>query len=935
MTNLPVGTVTFLFTDIEGSTKIAQEHPDAMPALLARHHEILNQVIKSHNGVVFQIVGDSFCSSFHQAKDALQAALEAQRKLQGEPWTPAPLKVRMGIHTGAAQEEVSGNVIQYSGYTTLALTQRIMSAGHGGQILLSQAAHDSLKEELPSQTHLLNMGEKRLKDVVQLERLYQVSVPDLPSEFPPLMTLEVIKTNLPSQLTSFVGREKEIHEIEGLLETNRIVTLTGSGGAGKTRLSLQVAGNYLDQFSDGVWLAELAPVTDSALIPQTLLFIFNLREDRHREIIDVLLDHLRTKTVLLLLDNCEHVIEACAQISDALLRACPKLKILASSREALGIAGEVAYRVPSMETPNPANLPSVDFLEKMDSVRLFIDRAATAKSDFALTQDNAPFVAQICSRLDGIPLAIELAAARVKILTPEQIAARLDDRFRLLTGGSRSALPRQQTLRAMIDWSYSLLSEDEKTLFRRLAVFVGGWTLEAAESVCGEEGAGFDVLDLMTRLVDKSLVFLEEAVEDMRYHRLETIRQYSREKLFETNEVEDIRDRHLDFVVRYVELADENLKGRDQVLWQKRMSAEQDNIRSALEWGVSRSPYKALRVVGAANLFWTAAGFSAEGFRWTQKALEQVQENPFTRGTTAEERQIARAKALRGLTRLYLALGDNAKAKRTAEESVSIYRRSKDRRGLSFALVVLAYPLEFLGERERAEAILRESYSIARAENDAYSICRSLNVLARVILTLHHDLDSAQQYIEESLRLAQKAGLRSQEAQAYEVAARIAIDRNDFDKARNDFKESVRIYQEIEASFNVILEKSNLAHMERKLGNYESALELYRETIAAFRHMGQIGAVFHQLECFGFIAVAQNQNERALHLFAAANTLRKKDSTPMTPDEQTYFDQQLARLHEIMDKTKYESEWSKGTNLTMEEAIEIAIQTPQISEIHI
>src|SRR5215216_2046893 len=316
---LPSGTVTFLFTDIEGSTKLAQAYPDAMPALLARHNEILNQAIETHNGYVFQVVGDSFCASFHQATDALEAALEAQRHIQAEPWLPAPIKVRMGIHTGNAQLESKGNVNQYSGYTTLALTQRIMSAGHGGQILLSQAACDSIIDKLPKQTQLLDLGEQRLKDVLQLEHLYQVSVPDLPSEFPQLNTLQLIKNNLPSQLTSFIGREKEIREVEQLLETNRIVTLTGSGGAGKTRLSLQVGHNCLSQFTDGVWLAELASVTDSALIPQTLLSIFNLREDRHREIVEVLVDHLRSRNILLLLDNCEHVIDACAKITETLL----------------------------------------------------------------------------------------------------------------------------------------------------------------------------------------------------------------------------------------------------------------------------------------------------------------------------------------------------------------------------------------------------------------------------------------------------------------------------------------------------------------------------------------------------------------------------------------------------------------------------------------
>jgi len=925
MKNVPSGTVTFLFTDIEGSTKLAQEHPDAMPSLLARHNEILNQAIEAHNGFVFQIVGDAFCASFHNASDALHAALDAQRLLYSEVWSPAPIKVRMGIHTGTAQLESDSKETRYSGYATLALTQRIAAAGHGGQILLSQAAHDLTKDKLPTQAQLVDMGEQRLKDVLRTGHLYQLTVPDLPSEFPSLKTAALFSHNLPAQLTSFIGREKEIDEIRKLVDAHRIVTLTGSGGAGKSRLSLQVGRECLPRFSDGVWLAELAPVTDPTLIPQTLLSIFNLREDRHRSTLDVLTDYLRAKTLLLLLDNCEHLIEACAQIGESLLHACPKLRILASSREALGIDGEAAYRVPSLNTPDPAHLPALDQLEKVDSIRLFIERAATAKPGFTLTKDNASFLAQICFRLDGIPLAIELAASRVKVLTPEQIAARLDDRFRLLTGGSRTALPRQQTLRAMIDWSYSLLSEQEKALFRRLAVFVGGWTLEAAESVCGEERNGFDVLDLLTRLVDKSLILVEESGGEIRHHRLETIRQYSREKFFETDEVEALRDRHLNFFVQFAELVDENLKGRDQTVWQKRMSAEQDNLRAALEWGLSRNPDSALRIAGAANLFWTAGGYSAEGFRWTQKALEQVEKTPTPKGITTEQGLVARARALRGLTRLYLSLGDNANAKRAAEESVALYRQSQDRRGLAFALVVLAYPLEFLGERERAEGVLQESYSIARAEGDVYVICRSLNRLGRVIVDLYHDLDLAQRYMEESLRLAREAGLRSQEAQASEILGFIAIHRNNYEEARSRLKESVRVYQEIGATFNVILEKSNLAHLERKLGNYTDALEYYRETILAFRNIGQDGAVSHQLECFGFIALAQNRNERALQLFAAADALRENGGTPMTPDEQVYFDEQLKGLREKMDERQFDSIWSKSHVMTMEQAIEFAL----------
>ena len=931
MGTLPTGTVTFLFTDIEGSTKLAQEHPDAMPDLLARHNEILDRAIQARNGFVFQIVGDAFCVAFHHANDAATAALDMQRGLFTEAWSPAPIKVRMGIHTGAAQlVEGNSRESKYSGYSTLALTQRIMSAGHGGQILLSQSTRDLVKDELPEKAELRDMGERRLKDVLQPQRLYQLTVPDLPSVFVPLNTLESFHHNLPAQLTSFIGREKEISEIKKLVDANRSVTLTGSGGAGKTRLSLQVGAECLGQFSHGVWFAELAPVADPALLSQTLLAIFKLREDAHRAPLDVLIDYLRQKNILLILDNCEHLIEACARLSEVLLHACPKLYILASSREALGIAGEVAYRVPSLAIPDSNHSLSLEKLLEVESIRLFTERAVTLKPDFELTKDNASFVAQICSRLDGIPLAIELAAARVKVLTPEQIAARLDDRFRLLTGGSRTALPRQQTLRSMIDWSYSLLTEQEKTLFRRLAVFVSGWTLEAAESVCADEEQDgilpHDILDLLTRLVDKSLVTTEEVMGETRYHRLETIRQYSREKFFESNEVESIRKWHLNFFVRFAEAADQGLKGRDQIIWGNRVAIEQDNLRAALEWGLNKDPYSALRIAGAANLFWTAGGYSAEGFRWTQQALELFEKNFAPNGVTVEQGRVARARALRGLTRLYLSLGDNANAKRVAEESVALYRQNSDRRGLSFALVVLAYPLEFLGERVQAEAVLQESYAIARAEGDVYVTCRSLNRLARVIMDLHHDLDLSQGYVEESLRSAREAGLRSQEAEALDVLGLIAIHRNDHNEARSRFKESSSVYQEIGATFNVVLEKSNLAHLERKFGNHADALEYYRETIVAFRDIGQTGAVLHQLECFGFIALAQNQNERALQLFAAANRLREQGNRPMTPDEQIYFDGRLTILREQMDLIQFDSIWSKGHAMTMEQSIEFALE---------
>src|SRR5258706_278617 len=729
MTPNPTGTVTFLFTDIEGSTKMAREYPETWEVLRSRHDRILRNAIEANNGYVFQVIGDAFCAAFHTAGEALNAGIKSQIGLNHENWENAPIKVRMGIHTGKAEIQKNG---EYHGYLTLSQVQRLMSAGHGGQVLISFATQELIRGEMPEGITLRDMGERQLKDMIHPEHIYQLVIANLPSAFPPIKTLDISRHNIPAQMTSFIGREKELAEIKQTLNEHRLVTLTGPGGAGKTRLGLQVGSECLNQFSDGVWLAELAPVTDPTLISQTLFSIFNLREDSHRRAHEILIEYLRVKDLLLVLDNCEHLIEACAQISESLLHACPKLKILASSREALGIAGELAYRVPSLNTPDPVDLPSLDELEKVDSIRLFIERAATAKPGFMLTKDNASALAQICSRLDGIPLAIELAAARMKVLSPEQIAARLDDRFRLLTGGSRTALPRQQTLRAMVNWSYSLLTEQEKTLFRRLAVFVGGWTLETAESVCADvEQDGIlphDILDLLTRLVDKSLVTTEEVMGEIRYHRLETIRQYSREKFFETNEVESMRNWHLSFFVRFAETADEHMRGRARVTWIQRLASEQDNLRSAIEWGLARNPESALRIAASLTLFWAPSGFSAEGFRWLQQALEHMEK------TDSYEQPSLRAKGLGGLSYLYMSLGDNTNGKRVAEESVALFRQTQDQGGLAYALVVLAYPLQFLGELSQAETALKESIVIARSEKNVFVLASALANMTLVAL---------------------------------------------------------------------------------------------------------------------------------------------------------------------------------------------------------
>ena len=920
--SVPTGTVTFLFTDIEGSTRLSQQYPGAMPALLARHHQILRQSIEAHNGFVFQIIGDSFSAAFQSAEEALGAALAAQRSLVQEPWSPATIKVRMGIHTGAAQAETVSGEIRYSGYTTLALTQRIMSAGHGGQILLSRTAQDLTRDQLPEQAELIDLGECNLKDILHSEQLYQLTVTDLPSEFPPLKTLEVFNHNLPTQLTSFIGREKEMDELKKLIIEHRLLTLTGSGGAGKTRLALHAAADLLSLFSGGVWFVELAPLDDPALLVQTLFSVFRLREDAqaHRTPLEVLQDHLHPKSALLILDNCEHLIEACAQVSESLLRACPKLKILASSREALGIPGEISYRVPSLKMPAPADLQHVDQALQVDSIRLFMERGTTAKPDFKLMKENMPFVAQICSRLDGIPLAIELAAARVKVLSPQQIAARLDDRFRLLTGGARTALPRQQTLRAMIDWSYSLLSDTEKTLFRRLAVFTGGWTLEAAEFVCGEGGEGPDILDLMVRLVDKSMVISEESNGETRYHRLETIRQYARERFFETEEVEEIRDRHLAYYVQLSEEIERGLPGPARKLWAHRSEAEQENVRIAVEWGLARNPESSLRIASNMVIGTALGGYAAEGFPWLQDKMRAMET------TLPSIPPPLRAKALAALAFIYVAVGRETDAGTCAEQAIALYRQLEDKRWLASALLIGTRSLESSGRLVEAETALKEALVLAQSDNNVFVRTWILSNLGRITAKLHGDLDTALRLIEESIRISEEAGLPGQVADAYEVRGFLEAYTGHYEEARLWFEKSMLAYQEVGADFTVLLNKSNLAHLERQFGHYQQALERYRETIVGFRDVGQLGAVAHQLECFGFLAMAGAQNERALKLFAAADALRARVSSPMTSEEQTYFDEQIQALRQKIDAQQFNRIWTAGRALTMEQALAFALE---------
>ncbi|HJS19691.1 MAG TPA: adenylate/guanylate cyclase domain-containing protein, partial [Anaerolineales bacterium] len=826
---LPSGTVTFLFTDIEGSTRLAQQHPDQMPALLARHNEILTRTIQAHQGTVFQVVGDAICASFSSANDALEAALEAQRQLQEEAWRPAPIKVRMGIHTGTVY--LNGDN-EYSGYATLALSQRVTNAGHGGQILLSSAARELVRDSPPKDAELVDLGERRLKDLLRPEHLYQLNASGLPSTFPPLKTLDSFPNNLPTQLTSFIGREREITEVKQELHERRLVTLTGSGGTGKTRLSLQVAAELLGQFPHGIWFVELAPLADPELIPQTILASIGINEQAGKPPIDLLMEYLRGKISLIILDNCEHLIEASARVTDTLLNAAPELKVLASSREALGIKGELSYPVPSLSSPDIKHLPVIDKLSQYEAVRLFIDRASLVSPHFVVDKDNAPYIAQICHRLDGIPLAIELAAARVKMLSVDQISERLDDRFRLLTGGARTALPRQQTLRALIDWSYDILSENERLLLCRLSVFAGSWTLEAAEAICVGDGIElFDVLDLLSQLVNKSLVVVIEkpqtsesslsAQGPLRYRMLETIRQYAREKLLEAGQGKRIRDSHFDYYLHMAKQLVSEFFGAKELVWLVWLDDEWDNLRAAVEWSLETHPEAGLELVNCLGYVFLD---NLNNLTDIQNWLHQLLSHPLN-----STRTLIRARGL-----LHWAWYANANYETSVriqsmiDESISIYEELGDRNGLAHGYLGAALAAENI---ETGLTYFEKALALLHETKDRVWTGFALLYFGWLIET--QDYARKLESLEESLAIYRELGFISGMIEALKQLGALAIRERNFELAHLRLDEGLSILQEhasvLGNSITMSYDLGDLAYYE---GNYELARIYYEDCLS-------------------------------------------------------------------------------------------------------
>jgi non-specific serine/threonine protein kinase len=773
------------------------------------------------------------------------------------------------------------------------------------------------------------------------------------AEFPPLRSLEAFAHNLPVQLTRFIGREPQIAEVKRLLQGARLLTLTGAGGSGKTRLALQLAADLLPEYEDGVWFVELAALAEPGLVLQTVAITLGVREEPDRPLTVTLLDHLRSRSLLLVLDNCEHLLSASARLAADLLRGCPCLRILATSREGLGIAGEQTYRVPSLSAPGPSHLPSVQQLQEFEAVRLFVDRALLSQPEFAVTTANAWAVVQVCQQLDGIPLAIELAAARLKALPVEQISARLDNRFRLLTGGSRTALPRHQTLRALIDWSYDLLSEPERTLLQRLSVFAGGWTLEAAEAVCADgDTEEWGVMDLLTALVEKSLVQYEEREGEARYRLLETVRQYALDRLLHAGEEPVVRERHLRY---FLQVAEEQYRKQWQreASWWVRLDTERDNLRAALEWTVGQgNAPMGLRLCVAVWLpLWHRPGYLTEG----RESLATVLSLP-----GAEERTQVRATVLMKAGEWASQQGDSSEARRLLEESLSIRRELGGPAEVASCLAELGVAAREQNDYRRARSLLEESiriyeelgrrWDVAHTQpglgsvlclqgdyeaaktllEDALPVLREMGGRFPMDWCLHHlaevayargDLAGAQRLLDESRKVPNRSNYTS----ALNLLARLAQLRGDWEHAAALCRESLARSRPRRYTREMARSLYLLGRGEIYRGDLEAARTLLAESVTLYQVAGRSLGVAECLESLASLATAEGEPLRAARCLGAAEALRDAAGAPLPPSERPEYVAIITAIRAGCSEEMFAAAWTEGRAMSLEEALREAL----------
>jgi predicted ATPase/class 3 adenylate cyclase len=928
--DLPVGTVTFLFTDIEGSTPlVAKIGPKAFRDVLERHNQLIRDAVAAHHGVDAGTAGDSFLLVFQNAESAVSAAIDAQRALAAATWPEgAAVRVRMGLHTG---QGIAGG----DGYVGLDIHRaaRIAAAAHGGQVLLSEASRAAAARDLPPGVGAKDLGQHDLRGLAEPERIYQLMIDGLPSDFPPLRSNTTPRTPLPVQLTTFIGRERELAEVTAMLQADRLVTLVGVGGIGKTRLMIQAALPVVGLHRHGACFVELAPITDPGLVQPEIARALGVQQEPGRPISDALIDFLRAKDMLLLLDNCEHVIDAASELAHRLLEACPTLRILASSREPLGIGGETIFTVPSLELPDAldprtaVDESGIAQIGGVEAVRLFVERARAVLPAFGLDASNVSAVVQICRRLDGIPLALELASARVAVMSVTEIADRLGDRFRLLTGGGRAAVPRQQTLQAAIDWSWDLLTAADRRFLRCLSVFVGGWTLEAA-AVVTESRDAMDALDGLGRLVARSLVFLDRA-GPTRYGMLETIRQYADAKLVASGEAETVHERHLAYYQALAATAEPALQGPDMVAWLQRLDPEAENLRAALGWAFQAQAEAAVDMSLAMRSYWRLRSVGSEGLERLDQAVDLARSlSPAQGSPRALERSIVLAKTLATAAQAHALWADAIVARGWADEAVALARLTGDQgalsRALSAAFLVAVFSSQLDGGDRAADA-LRD---MAAREGDWWSLVYVYWVAAEI--ARHADPALARARVEEATEAARRSGNPATIAFAALARGTITSYVAGLAEGRPWFDEAISGYRAIGDRRFEVVAKSDLAHALRHEDALDEAEALYAETIKEWLHLGNRGALANQLESFAYLAIARGHGFRAARLLGAAEALREVAGSPMQAmgTEHEDYDTAVAQLREGPDRESVDAAWADGRRLTADAAVAAALEEP-------
>jgi predicted ATPase/class 3 adenylate cyclase len=909
---IPSGRVTFVFTDIEGSTRRWELDPSAMQRAVRQHDALVRREIVRNGGHVFKTIGDAFCAAFTHPPDAVAAILAIQRALALEDFSAVDgIRVRAALHTGTADERDG----DYFG-PTVNRVARLLSIAHGGQVVLSGVTTDLVLGELPPDSSLQDLGEHRLKDLARPERVHQLVAPDLPAQFAPLNSLDTLPNNLPVSLTSFVGRETEIEEIAASLATHRLVTLTGSGGVGKTRTSLQVAANLVDTFRDGVWFVELAPLTDGALIASTVAAAAGLTLSSTDDAVQSLALGIGNKIALLVFDNCEHVVESAASVVAKLLRACPKLKVLASSRQSLGIAAEATYYMPSLGVPEHALLETfvASDAERYSALTLFVDRARAVDRSFELRDDNVYAIADICRRLDGIPLAIELAAARVKILSPRQLRDRLDERFRVLTGGSRDLLPRQQTLRALIDWSFDLLDERERTLFRRLSIFVDGLTLEAA-TIAGDTGQSeLDILELLSSLVDKSLVIAEPAGDSLRYRLLESTNAYAREKLVDAGELDSMTARHLAYV-----------HGRFSAAWNiqeatgqsndlsRMLMTELGNVRAALNAALGgANPSAGGEILVFIDNSWDDLGLQREKRGWTEAFVEKLAD--------ADPLLVAKLSVVQAR----IAGNSRQSSFEAGATAVARARDTGDARTIVEALLVYAWCAASFGRFDDANAALGEAERIP-----VPSVRLRLAVLnARAFVSYHcDDLATASLLFEQLAAEHRALGNPSRERMALLALAEVEHGRGDTVRAIDIVR---GVLLGVEKNRLRILRASLLSN----LAGYLIAVNDHAGArVAACEALDEIGKrepetefVTNAMQHLALALTLEGDSVRAATLAGYFDAAIERHGYQRERNETASRDRLMNILHEAWGTEELERLFARGANLSPHEAVRLALR---------